>query len=247
MKNKDLISVIIPSYNRFQYLNNAIESVMEQTYKNFEIIVVNDGSTQKDYYEKKLPKGVNLINLEKNQKNIIGYVSEGHIRNFGIKAAQGTYLAFLDDDDIWLPEKLEMQLSALKETKLKFSSTEGYFGEGLFDKSKKYELYNKEKFYNKISKKYKGTKYRPNILLNTFYYPKIWNYGFLQHHNCVIASSTMVEKNLMDILGGFRGIPTSMAPDYDCWLGLLKLTDLVYIDQPLFYYDGAHGEGQLWR
>ena len=51
----------------------------------------------------------------------------------------------------------------------------------------------------------------------------------------------------MNILGGFRGIPTSMAPDYDCWLGLLRLTDLVYVDEPLFYYDGAHGSGQLWK
>ena len=246
MKNKDLISVIIPSYNRFQYLNNAIESVMEQTYKNFEIIVINDGSTQKDYYEKKLPKEVNLINLETNQKNIIGYVSEGYIRNFGIKAAAGSYVAFLDDDDIWLPQKLEIQLSAMKETGLKFSSTEGYFGEGVFDNSKKYELYNKERFYKKISKKYKGTKYR-SFFTNSFIYPKIWNYDFLQHHNCVIASSSMIEKKLMDTLGGFRGIPTSMASDYDCWLGLLKLTDLIYIDKPLFYYDGSHGEGQLWK
>lgn len=246
MSSKDLISVIIPSFNRFEYMQNAVESVLKQTYRNFEIIVVNDGSTQKEYYENKLPKDVKIINLETNQKNLIGYVSEGYIRNFGIKAAAGNYLAFLDDDDIWLPDKLEMQLSAMKETGLQFSSTEGYFGEGVYDNSKNYELYNKEKFYKKISKKYKGTQYR-SFLTNSFVYPSIWKYDFLQYHNCVIASSTMVEKKLMDILGGFRGIPTSMAPDYDCWLGLLKLTDLIYIDTPLFYYDGNHGEGQHWK
>ena len=251
MGKNDLISVIIPSYNRYEYLKNAINSVLNQTYKNFEIIVVNDGSTQKEYYENEFPKSVKLINLETNQKNLIGYVSEGYIRNFGIREAQGSYVAFLDDDDIWLPEKLELQLSGMKESNLKFSSTEGYFGEGIYDKSKNYQLYNKEKFYKKISKKYKGTKYRANTILNTFTntfsYPKVWTYDFLKHHNCVIASSTMVEKNLMNVLGGFRGIPTSMAPDYDCWLGLLKLTDLIYIDEPLFYYDGAHGSGQLWK
>ena len=248
--NNDLISVIIPTYNRFSYLKNAIESVLSQTYKNFEIIVVNDGSTQKDYYEKKLPNNVKLINLETNQQNLIGFVSEGYIRNFGIKAASGTYLAFLDDDDIWLPEKLEIQLELLKETNLKFSSTEGYFGEGVYEKGKIYELYNKEKFYSKICKKYKGTNYMPglisNLFQNSFEYPNIWTYDFLQHHNCVIASSVMVEAELMNILGGFRGIPTSMHTDYDCWLGLLKLTNLAYAHQPLFYYDGQHGDGQDW-
>ena len=53
VNTKDLISVIIPSYNRFEYLQNAIDSVLQQTYSNFEIIVVNDGSSQKEYYEKK--------------------------------------------------------------------------------------------------------------------------------------------------------------------------------------------------
>ena len=124
---KNLVSVIIPTYNRFSFLLNAIESVMQQTYKNFEIIVVNDGSSQKEYYQNKLPKNIKLINLETNQKNLIGFVSEGYIRNFGIEIAEGEYLAFLDDDDIWLPEKLEIQLDAMKVSGLKFSSTEGFF------------------------------------------------------------------------------------------------------------------------
>ena len=127
MVKNDLISVIIPSYNRYEYLKNAINSVLNQTYKNFEIIVVNDGSTQKEYYENEFPKSVKLINLETNQKNLIGYVSEGYIRNFGIREAQGSYVAFLDDDDIWLPEKLELQLSGMKESNLKFSSTDNLF------------------------------------------------------------------------------------------------------------------------
>ena len=245
---KNLVSVIIPTFNRFSYLINAIESVLNQTYKHFEIIVVNDGSTQKEYYENSLPKNVKLINLETNQKNLIGFVSEGYIRNFGINAAEGEYLAFLDDDDIWLPEKLETQLNIMKKSNLKFSSTEGYFGEGVYEADKKYPLYNGEKFYKPISKKYKGTKFHKSSLFNNkFKYPEVWTHEFLNIHNCVIASSAMVESKLMNILGGFRGIPTSSFTDYDCWLGLLKLTDLIYIDKPLFYYDGGHGDGQQWR
>ena len=51
----------------------------------------------------------------------------------------------------------------------------------------------------------------------------------------------------MNVLGGFRGLPTSLNADYDCWLGLLKLTDLLYVNEPLFYYDGNHGYGQDWK
>ena len=52
--NKKLVSVVIPSFNRFKYLKNAVESVMNQTYKEFEIIVINDGSTEEEYYQNKL-------------------------------------------------------------------------------------------------------------------------------------------------------------------------------------------------
>ena len=248
--NKPLVSVIIHSYNRFEYLINAIKSVEIQNIDNLELILLNDESTEKEYYEYNFPSFVKKIDITRSSlPNWRG--SRQALINIGSSNANGKFLAFLDDDDIWLPNKLSKQIKLMEEKKFKFSSTEGYFGEGIYDKSKNYQLYNKEKFYKKISKKYKGTKYRANTILNTFtntfYYPKVWTYDFLKHHNCVIASSTMVEKNLMNILGGFRGIPTSMAPDYDCWLGLLKLTDLIYIDEPLFYYDGAHGSGQQWR
>ena len=59
-----LVSVIIPSFERFDYLMNAIESVLQQDYENFEIIVVNDASTQKQYYEVALPKQVKKIDLK---------------------------------------------------------------------------------------------------------------------------------------------------------------------------------------
>ena len=152
MISNELVSVVIPSYNRFEYLKNAIDSVLSQTYSNFEIIVINDGSTQDAYYSEKLPNEVKVINLETNQKNVLGYVSNEYVRNFGIKAAQGKYLAFLDDDDIWMPNKLEIQLNAMEANDFKFSSTEGYFGEGVFSKHKTYPLCNNEKFYSKISK-----------------------------------------------------------------------------------------------
>ena len=72
----------------------------------------------------------------------------------------------------------------------------------------------------------------------------IWNLDFLKVHNCIIKSSVMVDKILFDSIGGIRGLPENA--DYDCWLSLLAVTDLVYIDEPLFYYDGLHGEGKKY-
>ena len=232
-----LVSVIIPSYNRYNYLINAVESVLKQDYKNFEIIVVNDGSEQKEYYEKKFSSEVKQLDLNPGLKNIYGFPTDA-VRNKGVEIADGKYLAFLDDDDIWMKEKLSLQVELLENCKYKFSSTEGYFGEGVFNSNKQYPLYNSDRFYKKIKKRYKKTEY-----YKKFQYPEVWNFEFISIHNCIITSSVMVEKDLFKNIGGFRGLPNGEG-DYDCWLSLLKLTDLIYLDKPLFYYDGSHGDGR---
>ena len=110
---KPLISVVIPTYNRPELLKKAIQSVINQTYKNFEIIIVDDSSIKNN---EKIIKNFN-------KKNII-YIKNktrkggGHSRNIGIKKAKGEYIAFLDDDDEWIPEKLEKQLKAYNTPKL---------------------------------------------------------------------------------------------------------------------------------
>ena len=112
------VSVIIPTYNRFEYVLNAIESVKNQTYKDVEVIVVNDCSTQQQYYTdhpQLMGDNVFLTNLPKNSRDVFGIVSPGgHARNIGMMLASGDYIAFLDDDDYWLPEKLEKQISQME-------------------------------------------------------------------------------------------------------------------------------------
>ena len=233
-----LVSVIIPSYNRFEYLLNAVNSVKNQTYKNYEIIVVNDESSQKEYYENTI-EDINLINIKKKDYPDWGG-SRQPLRNIGAEIAKGEYLAFLDDDDMWMDNKLEVQINEMLKNNYLFSSTEGYYGEGVFDKNTSYELYNNEKFY-KILKK----KYRRSGFLNQGKFPKVWNFDFISIHNSIILSSVIVEKKLFERLGGFRGLP--VRADHDCWLGLLKLTDLLYVDVPLFYYDGFHGKGKNYN
>ena len=241
-----LVSVIIPSYNRFEYLQNAIESVYNQDYKNLEIIIINDCSTDKLYYTHKFPKEVIKIDLDNNQKTVLGYVSAGHVRNFGLRKASGKYIATLDDDDIWLKGKLIKQIEILENSQNKMCSTDGFFGKGVFDKNQNYKIYNQEHFYKRIAKKYKK-----NIFSNyrNFIFPKIFNFEFLKIHNSIITSSVVVERNLINFIGGFRPFPTKndYAPDYDCWLGLLRLTNCEYIDEPLIYYDALHGLGRNWE
>ena len=125
MDNLPKVSVIIPSFNRFEFLLEAINSVQRQDYSNFEIIIINDGSTEKEYYNYIFPDNVSLINLEKNQKEIHGF-GPGSIRNFGVAKATGEYLAFLDDDDIWLKDKLKIQISEMVEKNFCFHQLKGF-------------------------------------------------------------------------------------------------------------------------
>ena len=85
-----LVSVIIPTYNRYSYLLNAINSVKNQTYKNIEIIIVNDCSSQQEYYTNTFD-GCRVLHLKENTRNIIGYPCAGFARNQGINIAKGKY------------------------------------------------------------------------------------------------------------------------------------------------------------
>ena len=139
----ELVSVIIPSFNRFKFLMNAIKSIKSQTYKNIEIIVINDCSSEKEYYEYDWEKnGIQILHLKNNSKEIFGFVCVGYVRNMGINVASGKYIAFCDDDDIWMPDKLELQINAMKRTGCRMSSTEGFFGYGIYDSDKTYSKYN---------------------------------------------------------------------------------------------------------
>ena len=98
-----LVSVIIPVYNSAKYIQKAIDSVLDQTYSNYEIIVVDDGST--DETRQKLQSYQNKIRyvFQENQGSATA-------RNTGIKLAKGDLVAFLDSDDFWsMPEKLDRQ------------------------------------------------------------------------------------------------------------------------------------------
>lgn len=109
-----LVSVIVPTYNRASLLKRSIGSILKQTFKNFEVIVVDDGSM--DNTEDTIKKFDNpKIRYIKNKKN----VGANATRNIGIEASRGRYIAFQDSDDEWLPEKLEKQIKIFEKVSSK--------------------------------------------------------------------------------------------------------------------------------
>jgi glycosyltransferase involved in cell wall biosynthesis len=105
--NKPLVSVIIPTYNRADLLNRAIKSVLNQTYTNYEIIIIDNHSTD---HTKEIISKYNVKFIEINNSGIIA-----KSRNLGIKNSSGEYIAFLDSDDWWNCRKLEKSILYLEE------------------------------------------------------------------------------------------------------------------------------------
>lgn len=114
MLTKGLVSVVIPVYNRIDTIEKAVESVRKQTYKNVEIIIIDDGSTDgTDDMLKKLAESENNIRIF-----IQDHKGANAARNFGIEKSKGEFIAFQDSDDEWLPDKLEKQIRYMEEKHL---------------------------------------------------------------------------------------------------------------------------------
>lgn len=113
--DEPLISVVMPAYNAEKYIEKSIQSVLNQTYKNIELIIVNDCSKDKteDIIEKYCKQDARV---RKYTNQINSGVSFS--RNFGVEQANGEWIAFLDSDDIWKEEKLQKQIDLLKREKM---------------------------------------------------------------------------------------------------------------------------------
>ncbi len=201
------ISVIIPTYNRKATLIRAINSVLNQTVPVKEILVCDDGSTDNSWQEVEQLKRDNIIWLPcgRNGRPAIP-------RNRGILKATGNWVAFLDSDDEWLPEKLTQQLSTLKQSGLQaVAANANRIVEG-----KSFGLYGT----------FQGARITFNELLSC-------NYN--------ICSSVMVARDVLLKTAGFPEAETFKAiEDYSLWLKLTTATDFAYIPQALLnYYDNS--------
>ena len=190
---ENLVSVIIPTYNRSDLIKETINSVLNQTHKNFELIMVDDGST------------VNTKTvIESFKDNRIKYILQKHhglpavARNNGLKVAIGEYIAFLDSDDIWLPNKLEKQIESLKKNpEILLVSSNGFI------------------LSVKIAWVILPLKFNKRITFKE-----------LMKRLVILNSSVLLKRSVIDSIGlldenpKLRGIE-----DYDYWLRILKFKD----------------------
>lgn len=236
------VSAIICTYNRYYSLLKSIASIQKQTHSNIEIIIVNDKSEEKKYYNYNRPHASNIkwIDLSISSVEKFGFPSLGYTRNVGIAEAKGEYIAFLDDDDIWMPEKIKLQLEAVLENNSSMSCTEAYIGDSVY-KKKNYPLY-----YAEYYKEFCRTFFEQNYGTWNGALPKIFNSALIKKHNFIIHSSVMIKRSLLNKVGNYNNIPFG-GEDWDLWNRLLTHTDCVYITNPLVYYDGRIFRHKLHR
>jgi glycosyltransferase involved in cell wall biosynthesis len=229
------ISVICPTYDRFDFLQQTILSVKLQTYPIHEIIVIDDGSTD-ERYKTNFDKDIKILHLSPNSREKFGRPNISYTLNEGIKISTGDYIARIDDDDIWLPNKLKLQVDAMMKTGCKISSTEGYITRIRWTKDHLEEQL-KRGFtgqYQKFNSEYCMDYFKQNQLLPNGYFEDIWTESFLNRNNFVIHSSVLFEKELFYKVGEY--ITDYGKEDWNLWKRMLKHTNLCYVQDTCFVY-----------
>jgi glycosyltransferase involved in cell wall biosynthesis len=202
-----LLSIIIPTFNRCELLNRALNSVYKQTYSDYEVIVIDDGSTDDT--------------AEMLQKNFTGirYVFQPNngvsaARNKGLELAKGCWIAFLDSDDEWLPQKLEKQISLLKaKPDYKVCHTE--------------EIWIRNGIRVNQMKKHKKT--------GGWIFPQCLPL-------CAMSpSSILIHHSVFDCIGNFdTSLPA--CEDYDLWLRIAAKYPVLYLEEPQIKKYGGHDD-----
>jgi len=201
-----LVSVVMPAYNADVYIGEALESVFSQSYEAVEAIVVNDGSTDNtlkivmEYREKYRDRLV-----------VISQPNSGQTRakNRGLKEAKGDFVAFLDSDDKWAPEKIEKQVELME-----FRPELGL----CYTKAWKIDELGNTFDYISPSPLLRGKCFEHLVLRNN-----------------IVASSVMVRRLVFEDVG-YYDATLSAAENWDLWTRISKKYEIDYIDEPLTFY-----------
>jgi teichuronic acid biosynthesis glycosyltransferase TuaG len=197
------VSVIIPTYQSAHYIRDAIDSALSQTYKNTEIIVVDDGSTDDTEDILKTYEGKIKVIKQKNS-------GPSKARNAGILSSSGEYIALLDSDDIWLPNKLEKQMIVFREDpSIGLVYSDSYIFSDV-------ETWNKTLF--QLGKPYEGSIHRQLFIKN-----------FIPDLTVMIRRSFLLKAGLFNPAIVF-------GEDYALWLKVSKETRVGFVNEPLAKY-----------
>ena len=203
---KSLVSVVIPNYNYAHYLSDCINSILQQSYKNIEVIFVDDGSTDESVLiAKSFSERVKIIVQDHKGVNAA--------RNLGISHAMGKYIAFCDSDDVWLPDKIEKQLDYLE----KYPAV-GLIYSGI-------SLVNENlKLIRNQDGKYSGDCSRDFLL-----HPS-------QAIVLLGASTALIRKEIVTHIGEFDETLSGPGEDWDFFRRISQNTSIDFIDQYLVLY-----------
>ena len=209
-----LVTVVIPTYNRMPLIVEAVQSVIAQTYSNWELFVVDDGSTDETVDAIKYINDDRIHVIELKHEGIIG-----PLRNTGALAGKGEWISFLDSDDIWMPQKLELQIEALRQSG--FECCYGNFE--LMDEKRNTILIKAGKF----------------VALSGYIIKQV-----LTTEAAVTIGSLMLSRKLFNTVNGFSTDPfLRYRDDYDLVVKLANLTELVAVPNILLRVREYAGRG----
>ena len=220
-KNLPLVSIVVPCYNHEKYVKETIESIINQTYKNIELIVIDDGS--KDNSVKviqELADKYNFIFIHRSNKGVSETLNEG------IKLSKGEYISFIASDDIFSENKLEILLNELKD----LENTCMVFGDAEFIDENSKPLYKdlESRKTNSFIEFYTDN----NRLIKKNY--EIGSYETLIYSNYIPAMSVLCKRESLFRVGLFD--TNLKIEDYPMWLKLSKLGKIVYVNKVVAKY-----------
>lgn len=208
-----MISIILCTYNRAHTLKTTIDSILGQTYREFDLWIIDDGSTDstQQILQEYEDERIRLITLEENQY----YCAAA---NYGLTLTNEKYIAFATSDDVWEPEKLELQLHYLEAR----PECGGCFT-----------------FSDVIDEQGRSAKedfeMLSGLLVKKFYNRKDWIEHFIFEGNCLCHPSAVIRKDVLDDVGGFN-LLYCQAADMELWLRIVRKYPIHVIEKNLVHY-----------
>ncbi len=204
-----LIDIILPTFNRAYCLNRTIDSVLSQTYKEIKLYIIDDGSTDETK---------NLISQYQNEARLIYFYQENKgvsaARNYGIKKAQAEWVAFVDSDDEWLPNKLKTQVDFIK-------------------KNPNYRFVHSDEIWMRngvrVNQKKKFDKSHHDLFRRSL-------------EMCLISPSTVVMKKELCLQHELFNENFIVCEDYDLWLKILATEEVGFLSEYLIKKYGGHSD-----